>query len=221
MMRALTAKQVIDKKRKVYEFDGRYLDSFGKPEQNAVWMIWGKSGNGKTHFVLNLVKYMAQQFGTVDYISLEEGDKQSFAIALQHVDMHDVQRFRLFPPCNKDEIIGRIKRKKGAQFVVVDSIQYSGLTYIEHHHIKQDRAAKRKQIIYVSHGNGNNPDGKTADKVRYDADVKVHIIGFVAHIRSRYGGNKPFIIWEEGARKYWGKKYNSVIAGKYWPGDKK
>ena len=220
-MKALTAKQIIEKKRIIYDFNGRFLESFGKPEQNACWMIWGKSGNGKTHFVLSLVKYFAEKFGTVDYISLEEGDKQSFAIALEHVKMNDVKRFRLFPPCTTEQVTERILKKKGANFVVIDSIQYSGISYTDHYRNKTSKLAKRKQVIYISHGNGNNPDGKTADKIRYDADVKVHIIGFVANVRSRYGGNKPFIIWEEGAKKYWGQKYNKVISGKYWPGDKK
>lgn len=220
-MRALTAKQVIEKKRIIYGFDGRFLESFGCPEKNAIWMVWGKSGNGKTHFVLTLVKYLAENFGRADYVSLEEGDKKSFAIALEHVNMVDVRNFRLVPPVSKELLFERINKTKSADFWIIDSIQYSDISYPEHSVLKNSRRGKKKCIIYISHSNGNNPDGKSADKIRYDADVKVHIIGFVAMIRSRYGGNKPFIIWEEGAKKYWGKKYNSVISGKYWPGDKK
>ncbi len=220
-MRALTAKQIIDKKRVIYEFDGRFLECFGKPERNAIWLIFGKSGNGKTHLVLTLVKYLAEKFGVVEYISLEEGDKQSFSIALQHVNMRDVARFRLVPPIPKEQIKERISKKRGADFEVIDSVQYSDLTYSEHKELKNQRSTKRKMLIYISHANGNNPDGKTADKIRYDADIKVHVIGFVAKVKSRYGGNKVFIIWEQGAKEYWGKKYNSVITGKYWPGDKK
>jgi hypothetical protein len=46
-------------------------------------------------------------------------------------------------------------------------------------------------------------------------------MGFIAYVESRYGGGKPFLIWEEGAKKYWRKKYKDVIEGKYWPGKKK
>ena len=35
----------------------------------------------------------------------------------------------------------------------------------------------------------------------------------MAFVRSRYGGNKPFVIWEEGARKYWGEKYEKEVLG--------
>lgn len=220
-VRALSAKQIIEKKRKVHEFTDRFHESFGNPEQNATWMIWGKSGNGKTHFVLTLVKYMAQRFGPIDYVSLEEGDKKSFAIALEHVEMQDVIDFKLVPPISKEVLIDRILTRRGIFGIVVDSVQYSGISHTDHFNIKNDRKAKNKMLIYISHANGNNPDGKTADKIRYDADVKVHIIGFVGMVRSRYGGNKPFVIWEQGAKKYWGKKYKSVIEGKYWPGDKK
>jgi hypothetical protein len=218
-MKALTARQVIEKKRVIYEFTERYAESFGSPEKNAIWMIFGKSGNGKTHFVLLLCKYLAENFGSVAYNSLEEGDKKSFAIALEHVGMIDVHRFNLIPSIPMNEFVDRLAKRHQSNFAVIDSIQYSGITYHDHAAIK--KRLKNKSLIYISHGNGNNPDGKTADKVRYDADIKVHVIGFIASVRSRYGGNKPFIIWEEGAKKYWGKKYPSVIAGKYWPGDKK
>lgn len=218
-MRALSAKDVIDKKRIIYEFEGRFKNSFGCPEKNAIWLIFGKSGNGKTHFTLNLCKYLAENFGRVDYNSLEEGDKHSFATALMHVDMYHTERFKLLDRMPIWDFVGRLQKRKSADFAVVDSIQYSGISYMEHASIKA--RLKRKSIIYISHANGNNPDGKTADKVRYDADIKVHIIGFVGKVISRYGGQEPFIIWEEGAKKYWGKKYHSVISGKYWPGDKK
>ena len=47
--------------------------------------------------------------------------------------------------------------------------------------------------------------------VEVDVDIKVRVEGFVAFVRSRYGGNKPFVIWEEGAKKYWGRKYRFII----------
>lgn len=35
--------------------------------------------------------------------------------------------------------------------------------------------------------------------------------GYVAFVVSRYGGNKPYVIWEDGAKKFWGDKYNEVV----------
>jgi hypothetical protein len=39
-----------------------------------------------------------------------------------------------------------------------------------------------------------------AKKIKYMCDVKVEVKDYVAKIRSRFGGNKPFVIWDEGAK---------------------
>jgi len=218
--RALSVSQVINKKRIVYEFTGKFLESFGKPERNAIWIVWGQSGNGKTRFLLELTKYLTQ-FGNVFYNSFEEGDSESIARALHQTEMMDVEgKFRLVDMEPMDEFVERMERK-WPQFGVVDSVQYSGIDYNYYKRMKERRRIRKKSLLFISHANGNNPDGNTADKIKYDAMIKIHVIGYVAYVRSRFGGNKPFIIWEEGAKKYWGKKYNAVKEGKYWPGQKK
>ena len=72
---------------------------------------------------------------------------------------------------------------------------------------------KKKSFIFLSHASGKLPDGKTADKIRYDAGIKTRIEGYIAFPISRYGGNKPYVIWEEGARKYWGRNYKRILQG--------
>ena len=75
--------------RKVYEFEGEWQEAFGQPEQGGVWFIWGKSGNGKTSFVLQLCKQLAR-YGKVAYDSLEEGSSLTMQNALVRVGMGDV-----------------------------------------------------------------------------------------------------------------------------------
>lgn len=217
--RAYSAKQVINKKRVVLPFDGAYLESFGNPEKNATWFIWGQSGNGKTRFVLDLCKYLTR-FGKVDYDSLEEGACHSMAVALQDTMMEEVEgKFRLLDVMPFEELVTRLAGKKTADFGVIDSVQYAGFDYDRYKEVKEK--LKKKSLIFISHATGNNPKGNTADSIRYDAMIKIHVIGYVAKVRSRFGGNKPFIIWEDGAKRYWGKKFNLVKEGKYWPGEKK
>ncbi len=42
---------------KVFDFRNEFRDSFGLPERNGAWLIWGGSGHGKTDFALQLSKY--------------------------------------------------------------------------------------------------------------------------------------------------------------------
>lgn len=217
--RAYSVKQVINKKRVIYDFDGEFLESFGKPEKNAIWFIWGQSGNGKTRFLLQVCKYLTK-FGKVDYNSLEEGACESIAKALRETQMEEVEgKFRLLDVMPFNDFINRLSGKKTADFGVIDSVQYSGFNYEQYKEIKKQ--LKKKSLLFISHATGNNPKGSCADSIRYDASIKVHVIGYVAKVVSRYGGNKPFIIWEEGARRYWGKKFIHVKEGRYWPSQKK
>jgi KaiC/GvpD/RAD55 family RecA-like ATPase len=220
--RAYSPSQVINYKYKELDFtaDPKFFESFGSPEQNAIVLIFGPSGSGKTRLVLQLTKFLAEKFGVVAYNSLEEGKKKSFANALEENHMRDLDgKFKLIDREAIEDFVLRLQKRKSAQFVVLDSVQYTGINYDAYKDIK--RKLKKKMLIFISHANGNNPAGSTADKIRYDADIKVHVLNYVAMVVSRYGGNKPFVIWEEGARKKWGKKYQQVIQGKYWPGQKK
>jgi hypothetical protein len=217
--RAYSVKQVTNKKRIVHDFEGEFLESFGKPERNAMWCIWGQSGNGKTRFMLQVCKYLTK-FGKVDYNSLEEGNGESIAKALRETQMEEVEgKFRLLDVMPFDDFVARLSGKKTADFGVIDSVQYAGFDYDRYKQTKQ--LLKKKSLLFISHATGNNPKGATAESIRYDASIKVHVVGYVGKVISRYGGNKPFIIWEEGAKKYWGKKFIHVKEGRYWVGMKK
>ena len=85
---------------------------------------------------------------------------------------------------------------------MIDSIQYSGMSYAQYKEFR--KRFRNKILIIVSHAEGKEPQGATARRIRYDASVKVRVEGYKAFITSRYGGGEPFTIWEDGATKYWG-----------------
>lgn len=96
----------------------------------------------------------------------------------------------------------RLKRKKSPSVVIVDSFQYSGLTYAGYKQLKEEHPGKL--FIFISHAEGRRPEGSAAKKVEYDADIKIFVEGFKASCKSRFMDRPgvPFIIWEEGAIKY-------------------
>lgn len=89
MKKALSVTDMMRMKREVYEFEGKWLEAFGQPERNGIWIVWGQSGNGKTSFVLQLCKELTK-FGKIAYDSLEEGDSLTMQNALVRVGMADV-----------------------------------------------------------------------------------------------------------------------------------
>ncbi len=205
MSRAVSITQLYAKKRKILPFDGEYAASFGLPELKGAWIIWAQSGSGKSTFVLKLCKYLTR-FGRVAYNSMEEGDSQSFSLACKRVGMEDVKRqFILLDKEPIAEMRERLRKQKAPQIVVIDSIQYSQLTYGQYTELLSE--FPNVLFIIISHAEGKEPEGKVAKKIRFDSMVKIRVEGYVAFPRSRYGGNEPFVIWKEGADKYHGANF--------------
>ncbi len=56
MKRAISISELLTTNFKVLPFEGDWKASIGNPELAGSWIIWGKSGNGKTRFTLQLCK---------------------------------------------------------------------------------------------------------------------------------------------------------------------
>ncbi|MDR0295171.1 MAG: hypothetical protein LBH91_03135 [Prevotellaceae bacterium] len=200
--RAKSVADIIRYNPNVMEFTGEWYDSFGTPELGGCWLVWGNPGNGKTRFVLQLCKYLAN-FGRVAYNSLEEGLSLSFQNAIKAIGMQGVERrFVLLDKEPVDELLIRLRAQKSPDVVVIDSVQYSGLN--------KDTAKAlvdefpRKLFIFISHADGKNPAGRTANAIRFHAGVKVWIEAYRVPLpvsRFKEGACAPFTIWEAGARQ--------------------
>ena len=199
MARAASVDQVLRTRFKVLPFEGEWKDAIGCPELTGSWIIWGNSGNGKTRFALQLCKYLCQ-FGRVAYDSLEEGVSVSLVKAIKETHMMEVRRkFVVLDKEPIDQLTERLERPKSPDIVCVDSLQYTGMSYEQYKALKE--RFPKKLFIWISHADGTLPEGRVAKKVRFDSNVKVFVQAYRAEPVSRYGGGKPYIIWEGGYRK--------------------
>lgn len=220
-IRQLTPNQIVNKKRFLHEFSGRFLESFGKPEQHCKWFITGPSYSGKSSFVFQLCEYLID-FGKIDYNNHEEagGDSDTVAVKLRNAGLTDSKLVRFYKANIESEeyetFLERLMKRNSADFAILDSMQHAGLnkrTYLELT-TKLCTPRKKKNLIFISHWIKND----FTKFVKHDCDIKIEVKGFVAKVESRCtdAGNKPFLIWEEGAKRFWGKQYKNVLAGKYW-----
>jgi len=203
--RAKSVEDVLRQKMNVLPFDGEYADAFGTPELFGSWIIWGESGNGKTRLALQLAKYFTR-FAKVAYNSLEEGISLSFKRALKASNMQQCKRKFVIVSESIEDLTLRLYKRKSPDVIIIDSLQYSGLTYPSYKQLRE--TFPNKLFIFISHADGKLPEGRTAKKIRYDAFVKIRVEGYKAFPVSRYGGGQPFIIWEDGALKYWSEINN-------------
>ena len=211
MAKAIGLKQLLLKKYNLIEgLSPDLKDSFGEIEDAFTMIIWGTSGQGKTNFTIKILEELSRLCGKVAYNSLEEGHGKTMQdLAIRHDLVAKCADMLFIDNEHFDELVKRLKKKRSPKIVVIDSIQYSRMTYEQYQFLKE--SFRRKIFIFISHASGKEPKGGTAISIRYDANIKVHVEGFIAFVTSRYGGTKNYVIWEEGAKTHWGKKYPTKI----------
>lgn len=194
---------MINTNTKTVDFDGPWRRLIGDPSLQGNWIVWGQSANGKTHFVLQMCKYLTQ-YGRVAYNSMEEGIGESIKKAFKEEGMMEVNgKLILIDNESIDELVIRLKKKKSPKIIAIDSLQYAGITYQQYKRLKETFPGKL--FIWISHAEGRLPSGRVANKIRYDVPVKIRVEGYKAFAQSRYGtSSEPYIIWPEGADSYWG-----------------
>lgn len=196
--------EVLSMKFDTFPFSGAWYDAFGTPERRGIWIIWGNTGSGKTSFVMQLCKELCK-YGRVAYDSLEEGACLTMQNSLKRFNMQEVNgKFLLLDVEPIDQLCLRMKRQKSPDFVVIDSLQYTQLTYAQFIKIKE--AYRNKLIIFISHASGTNPDGRVAKKVAFDAALKIYVEGKRAFSKGRFiGPVGHFDVWPEEAAAYYGE----------------
>ena len=189
-----------------------FTRSFGDIEDAFDMIIWGDSGNGKTNFTVQVIKELMLALNQkCIYISYEEGHTKTLQKTM--IERHDMlntvgNKLEIMDHASFNDLVKRMSKRQSAKIWVIDSIQASGFTQEQCAELKNRfvMSRKKKIIIYISWADGKNPKGSTAVSVKYYAHIKIRVEGFIAFFRSRFGGNRNFIIWEEGAKKWHGLK---------------
>ena len=199
--RAYSPKDVLAKTYATLQWGGEWVRAFGQPELNSTWLIHGPSAAGKSSFVMQLAKELCK-YGTVLYMSYEEGVSQSFQKRLERFRMKDVQgHFRIATTDTIEELTERLKRAKSPKFVIIDSFQKAEWEYPETTALIE--RFPRKCFIFISQEDKGQPMGKPAKRLKYYAGVKVRVAGYKAYCQGRFipEAGVYYPVWEEGILK--------------------
>ena len=209
-MKVLGLKQLLSKNYRLLELSEGFKESLGELEEVFVMIVWGQSGQGKSNFLMQFVKELCKH-GLVMYVGLEEGHTKTMQnLILRHLSNDENGRVRFADHgTTLEKLIAYLRKKKSPKYVIIDSLQYLNITYDDYKKLKE--MFPKKSFIFISHAKGKTPDGKTADKIRYDAGLKIRVEGCMAFILSRYGGTKNYVINEERAKRYWGKQFKKHL----------
>ena len=79
-MKVWSQKNLEDIRHEYIDFDGEWYLAFGRPEKSGCWIIYGKSGQGKSSFALQLARKFDEMGLRVLYLTLEMGACDDFVI---------------------------------------------------------------------------------------------------------------------------------------------
>ena len=202
--RAVSVEALRRKKFKEMDLTQDFKKLLGTPERSGSWIVYGESGQGKSSFLMQLAKALTP-FGRVAYNSLEEGARKSMQDLMNDFAMHEVSgRFVILDREQIPELMERLEKQRSPEIIIIDSVQYSFLTKAAYKEMLNRFPSKL--FIFSSHAKGKEPAGAIGSAIKYDADIKIHIEGFKAFCTSRASRGTlptPYVIWEEGAKKYW------------------
>lgn len=203
--RAYSPKEVLAKTYDTLPWDGEWAAAFGQPTVNETWLVHGPSAHGKSSFVMQLARKLTE-YGTVLYMSFEEGVSQSFQKRLERFKMNEVQgRFRIATSDSIAELTERLKCKKSPKFIIIDSFQeaISESDWSYEATAELIKRFKRKSFIFISQEYKGQPMGKPAQRLKYKAGVKVRVSGYKAYCQGRFIPEPGvyYTVWSEGILK--------------------
>lgn len=143
-MRVLSAKALRERVFEVMPFEGYWAGLIGQPERNFRLLCYGPQKSGKSTLVLRLADYVAANFGKVFYNSHEEG----FSRTLQErIIQNNIEAPRLFFGHKEtfDALMDDSFRRRYYRMVVIDSVQYMGLNYLQYKQL----ISKYKRTAFV------------------------------------------------------------------------
>ena len=203
MRRSISAVQALAVRNKTLEVAPEWRGCLGDEiARHGIVFIWGNSGNGKSSAVMAFAKMLSER-GKVLYISKEEGYSFSFQNTLRRFGMQECgSSFQVLDDETIEELVERLSKPKSPEFVIIDSVQAMGLSSKQFKQLREK--FRNKLLVLVSQADGKRPAGRPAVNMMYDADLKLWVEGHTVFSKGRFmGDTKEYVIWEEGAQRYW------------------
>lgn len=179
------------------DIPSEWISHLGRISPNFRMMIQGPSGHGKTEYSMRMAKMFTQHYGKVNFNSTEQGKSDTFKEAWDRNNMSGITpgKFKL---CGPDKItfqpwLKSLERPNSGRVVFLDSIDYMELTVAQFKQL-HERFKRTKSIVVIC---WDDPMDINSKKIKYMCDIKIEVRDFKAKVRSRFGGNKPYTIWDQ------------------------
>lgn len=203
--RATSVSNFLSMKFERIPFAGDWKLAFGEPEFGGIWYVGGRPGNGKTSFLLQLIKEFTAQEKKVRFYNFEEQESTTMQEAIRRISLTDEEQKRLTiisDVMNFQDIRKELETLR-VSVAVFDTIQKAGFTKLQVEELRRDFPGKL--IIISSHVLPNGlPEKAPANQVYREASLKIFCDRFRAISQGRYFGEMGYYpIWKEKADILW------------------
>ena len=124
-MKVWSLKNLEDIRHEYIDFDGEWYQAFGRPEKSGCWIIYGKSGQGKSSFALQLARKLDEMGMRVLYLTLEMGGSTDFLESVRDVGMRsDINRIIFSDDTTFEDLDEYLGKQRSADVIIIDSVQY-------------------------------------------------------------------------------------------------
>ena len=206
LRKVMTVSNIINQSIERIQFEGEFLEAFGKPQARGVWFVWGGSGSGKSSFIMRLSKALATMYPTLHNTLEEAEDDGDFIDRVEFFQMVDVQDNYHTASYNYDQLMKYIAKKGSKKVIIIDSLRYLTRSFDEYLKLKKLAEKKGKILICVGFAKGTDPRSEFEYQVMHDAKMKVFVSGYLATCKGRTIGKNGglFVIWKKGYEKIQG-----------------
>ena len=156
-------------------FQERWQDFLGQPSTNFHCAIHGMPGEGKSTFAIQFANYLAENFGSVVYVSGEEGFAKTMKDKLNYNNAHS-PNLSIADLRTKDELLAEIEPNT-FNFIFIDSLDNMRINAVDMKEIKTNYA--NSALITISQ---STKDGKMRGSLEiiHDADISIAVSNGVA-----------------------------------------
>lgn len=161
---------------KILPFSGKWKELIGSPSEPFKIMIYGKAGNGKSSFALQLAQYLATLGKRVLYVS----DEEKFSYTLQEkMKRFNIAHRNLF-------VIDKMPNDTTSYDVIfIDSVNSIGY---EPEDLRKLDKGQSWVYVFQTTKEGNF---RGSQEFEHDVDVSIEVEKFKAHsIKNRFGGKE-------------------------------
>jgi site-specific DNA-cytosine methylase len=166
----------------VLPFVGEWCDFLGMPSSSFHMAVFGRAGQGKSTFCIQIANFLAENFGDTVYVSGEEGFSLTFqkkfvdyVAASQHLDVADIRSYH--------ELVRNINPSR-YRFILLDSLDTLKISVEQLRELKL--MYKDSAFITISQVTKSG-NARGSYQVMHDADIIVEVTeGVAVTIKNRF-----------------------------------